>query len=384
MGTFMPQHADWARVTVALAAVTVVAYVAALFVGRLAQAALLAVVPRVSPVDTPAERQDRARAAAASTLQAIRIVRLGVFIATALALSLPTLELAGLRTSVGLTSSALADWIVGSGVRILVIVVLTYALGRIIAATARRLEDEMAQIAAPDMTERLKRARTLSRLVQNALTVLVVSIATLMVLRELRVDIMPILTGAGIVGLAVGFGAQTLVKDLIAGFFLTLENQIRVGDVAVINGTGGLVEEISLRTIVLRDAEGAVHVFPNGSVERLSNLSMDYSYAVVDVGVAFSEDPDRVMAALRDVGGELAADARLGPSIVSPVEVLGIEKFEESRMLIRARIKTMPLRQWDVGREFRRRIVKTFDARGIVMPARVASPLPDGRPATER
>ncbi|MGE3178346.1 MAG: mechanosensitive ion channel family protein, partial [Vicinamibacterales bacterium] len=282
MGTFMPQHADWARVTVALAAVTVVAYVAALFVGRLAQAALLAVVPRVSPVDTPAERQDRARAAAASTLQAIRIVRLGVFIATALALSLPTLELAGLRTSVGLTSSALADWIVGSGVRILVIVVLTYALGRIIAATARRLEDEMAQIAAPDMTERLKRARTLSRLVQNALTVLVVSIATLMVLRELRVDIMPILTGAGIVGLAVGFGAQTLVKDLIAGFFLTLENQIRVGDVAVINGTGGLVEEISLRTIVLRDAEGAVHVFPNGSVERLSNLSMDYSYAVVD------------------------------------------------------------------------------------------------------
>jgi len=384
LGTFMPQHADWARVTVALAAVTVVAYVAALVVGRLAQAALLAVVPRVSPVGAPAERQDRARAAAASTRQAIRIVRFGVFVAAALALSLPTLELAGLRTSVGLTSSALADWIVGSGVRILVIVVLTYALARIIAATARRLEDEMAQIAAPDMTERLKRARTLSGLVQNALTVLVVSIATLMVLRELRVDIMPILTGAGIVGLAVGFGAQTLVKDLIAGFFLTLENQIRVGDVAVINGTGGLVEEISLRTIVLRDAEGAVHVFPNGSVERLSNLSMDYSYAVVDVGVAFSEDPDRVMAALRDVGGELAADARLGPSIVSPVEVLGIEKFEESRMLIRARIKTMPLRQWDVGREFRRRIVKTFDARGIVMPARVAAPLPDGRPATER
>ena len=153
------------------------------------------------------------------------------------------------------------------------------------------------------MVERLKRARTISRLVQHALNVAVVSIAGLMVLRELRVDIMPVLTGAGIVGIAIGFGAQTLVKDLIAGFFLTLENQVRVGDVADINGTGGLVEAINLRTIVLRDQEGVVHVFPNGSIERLANRSKDYAYAVVDVNVPYREDAGRIMAiAVRSAG----------------------------------------------------------------------------------
>ena len=120
-----------------------------------------------------------------------------------------------------------------------------------------------------------------------------------MMLHELRVDITPILTSAGILGLAVGFGAQTLVKDLIAGFFLTFENQVRVGDVANINGTGGLVEAINLRTIVLRDVTGAVHVFPNGSIERLSNLTKDFSYYVIDVGVAYNEDPDEVAEVLR-------------------------------------------------------------------------------------
>ena len=165
---------------------------------------------------------------------------------------------------------------------------------RIIAATARRLEEELARQETPDLVERLKRARTLSRLIQNALTSTIVVIAVLMMLRELRVDITPILTSAGILGLAVGFGAQTLVKDLIAGFFLTFENQVRVGDVANINGTGGLVEAINLRTIVLRDVTGAVHVFPNGAIERLSNLSKDFSYYVIDVGVAYNEDPDEV------------------------------------------------------------------------------------------
>lgn len=387
----------------ALAAVTVVAYVAALVAGRLARAALLSVIRLgASPAQArhgasaapagpgdgePAEQAHHATPSDShvrSTLQPVRIVRGGVFVVVMLALSLPALELAGIQNTVGISSGTVANWLFRSGVRILVIAILTYALLRIIAATARRLELEMAQVTAPDMIERLKRARTLSRLVQNALTVLVVGIAGLMVLHELRVDIMPILTGAGIVGLAVGFGAQTLVKDLIAGFFLTLENQVRVGDVAVINGTGGLVEEINLRTIVLRDSEGAVHVFPNGSIERLSNRSKDYSYAVVDVGVAYAEDPDRVMQTLRDVGRELLTDSFIGVHILEPVEVQGIETFEEARMVIRARVRTVPLKQWDVAREFRRRIIKTFDERGIVMPVRPVTLTADGRPAPER
>jgi small conductance mechanosensitive channel len=237
-----------------------------------------------------------------------------------------------------------------------------------IAASAGRLEDEIARSTSPDMGERLKRARTLSRLVQNALTAIVVSIAGLMVLNQFQIDIMPILTGAGIVGLAVGFGAQTLVKDLIAGFFLTFENQVRVGDVAEINGTGGLVEAINLRTIVLRDLEGTVHVFPNGSVERLANRTKDFSYIVLDVGVAYKENVDTVFSVLRDIGAELAADAVHGASMLEPLEILGVDDFGESQVTIKIRIKTVPLKQWEVGRELRRRIKNSFDARGIEIP----------------
>jgi moderate conductance mechanosensitive channel len=267
-------------------------------------------------------------------------------------------------------SRSLSVWFLGSGLRIIVIAVITYVMLRIIAAASRRLEAAIGREEAPDMIERLKRARTLSRLVHRALTVIVMVIALLMVLRELQIDITPILTSAGILGLAVGFGAQTLVKDLIAGFFLTFENQVRVGDVATINGTGGLVEAINLRTIVLRDITGAVHVFPNGSIERLSNLTKDFSYYVIDVGVTHGEDPDEVSEVLRQIGAELKADPRFGPNILEPIEILGVDAFEESQVIIKTRIKTLPLKQWEVGRELRRRIKKTFDARGIPIPSR--------------
>ena len=190
-----------------------------------------------------------------------------------------------------------------------------------------------------------------------------------------RIDAPP-----GIVGLAVGFGAQTLVKDLIAGFFLTLENQVRVGDVAVINGTGGLVEEINLRTIVLRDGDGTVHIFPNGSIDKLANRTKDFSWAVVEVGVSYHEDPDRIIALLRELANGVRSDPKLGPSILEPAEVLGIEAFEEARMIIRARLKTLPLRQWDVARELRRRIVHAFAEQGIVVPIRPAAGAPAPTP----
>jgi len=201
--------------------------------------------------------------------------------------------------------------------------------------------------------------------VQNALTAIVMVFAGLMVLRELDVDVMPILTGAGIVGLAVGFGAQTLVKDLISGFFLILENQVRVGDVARINGTGGLVEAINLRTVVLRDLEGIVHIFPNGSIETLANLTKDFSYALIDVGVAYKEDPDNVIAVLGEIGAELAADPH---HRLNALAILGVDGFEASQVTIKIRVKTVALKQWEVGRELRRRIKRTFDARGIEIP----------------
>jgi small-conductance mechanosensitive channel len=346
-------------VVTALAAVIFVAYVTAELAGRVAQSLLVTIV-----------RREGATAFLPNVRRPIRIVRAAVFLAMVAALSLPALDVVGVRTATGMNSRALTAWFFGSGLRIVIIAILTYMLVRVIAATARRLEEEMGQQAAPDMVERLKRARTLSRLVQSALTVTVVAIAVLMMLRELRMDIMPILTGAGIVGLAVGFGAQTLVKDLIAGFFLTLENQVRVGDVATINGTGGLVEAINLRTIVLRDVEGVVHVFPNGSIERLANRTKDFSYYVVDVAIAYNEDPDEVVQVLRTIGTELGADPTYRSSILEPLEIMGIDGVVDSQVIIKIRIKTLPLKQWEVGRELRRRIKKTFDAKGIAIPLR--------------
>ncbi|MBA2604574.1 MAG: mechanosensitive ion channel family protein [Acidobacteria bacterium] len=202
----------------------------------------------------------------------------------------------------------------------------------------------------------------------NVVTVSVTAIALLMVLREVQVDIAPVLTGAGIVGLAVGFGAQTLVRDIISGFFLILEDQVRVGDVAAINGTGGLVEAINLRTIVLRDVEGTVHVFPNGAIQTLANRSKDFSYYVIDLGISYRENPDRVAAVLREVGADLQADPVFAPWILMPVEVLGVDAFADSAVIMKMRIRTMPLKQWEVGREFRRRLKMRLDREGIEIP----------------
>jgi small conductance mechanosensitive channel len=219
-----------------------------------------------------------------------------------------------------------------------------------------------------DVIERTKRAQTLGRLLQKALSVLVFGVAALMILRELSVDITPALTGAGIAGVAIGFGAQTIVRDVISGFFLILEDQCRVGDVAVVNGQGGLVEEVNLRTIVLRDEEGTVHVFPNGEVKTLANKSKDFSYYVVTFGIGYDEDPERVTAAMRDAAATLVEDPAFKPHILAPFEILGIDAFEPGQLVLRARVKTVPLKQWLVGRELRKRMLKVFAERDIAPP----------------
>jgi small conductance mechanosensitive channel len=187
-------------------------------------------------------------------------------------------------------------------------------------------------------------------------------------LDQVGVNVAPVIAGAGIAGLALGFGAQNLVRDVISGFFMILEDQVRVGDVAVINGTGGLVETITFRTIVLRDLAGVVHVFPNGSVSTLSNMTKGWSAYVIDVGVAYKEDTDRVVEVMREVDEDLRQDPNFGPNILGPLEVFGVDKFGESEVTIKARIKTQPIQQWAVGREYRRRLKKAFDAQGIEIP----------------
>ncbi len=213
-----------------------------------------------------------------------------------------------------------------------------------------------------------QRIRTLTSVLWTITVGLVWFVAVLTALGQIGINIGPILAGAGVVGLAVGFGAQNLVRDLVSGFFIILENQIRVGDVAVINGTGGLVEAITFRTVVLRDLEAVVHVFPNGTIETLANRTKDWSAYVMDVGVAYKEDTDHVVDVIRQVADQMKAESTFASEMLEPIEVLGVDDFADSAVNIKVRLKTAPLRQWVVGREFRRRLKKAFDAAGIEIP----------------
>ena len=158
------------------------------------------------------------------------------------------------------------------------------------------------------------------------------------------------------------------MRDVLSGFFLVLENHVRVGDVAVVNGTGGLVESITYRVTVLRDLAGVVHVFPNGSIETLSNLTLRWSAYLMDIGVAYKEDTDRVIAVMKRVAEDLRADPELGPKMLGPLEVYGVDEFADSAVILKARLRTLPIEQWAVGREYRRRLKKAFDAEGIEIP----------------
>jgi moderate conductance mechanosensitive channel len=190
----------------------------------------------------------------------------------------------------------------------------------------------------------------------------------LIVLHLVGVNITPILAGVGILSLAVGFGAQTLVKDIINGLFILVEDSIAVGDVVTIRSTGGLVEAVNVRTIRLRDLQGNVHIIPNSQVDMITNMTMDYAYYVLDVNVAYHEDTDRVVAALQEIDAEMRADPAFAADMLAPIEILGLERFTDSAVVLRARLKTKPIKQWSVGREFNRRMKKLFDARGIETP----------------
>ena len=296
------------------------------------------------------------------------IVRLVIFAVTAAALTPPAMRMAGRRINVGGTPEALARWALDAGVRIVLIAVAAYFVVRVGSAASRRFEQEMSRGTGLDVIERTKRAHTLSTLLQKTLQVSVIGVAGLMILRELRVDITPVLTGAGIVGLAVGFGAQTLVRDVISGFFLILEDQVRVGDVATVNGQGGLVEAVNLRTIVLRDENGTVHVFPNGEVKTLANQSKDFSYFVISLPISWEQDPDAVAAAMTDAGASLLKDEAFSRHVLAPMEVYGIDAIEPGQYTVKGRIKTVPQKQWTVGRELRRRLTAILKERGIDLP----------------
>ncbi|RJR40689.1 MAG: mechanosensitive ion channel family protein [Desulfobacteraceae bacterium] len=257
------------------------------------------------------------------------------------------------------------DWLLTSGVRILFIA----ALALIAIKAAKLLSAKIVLLSVrPKDEESKKRADTLGAFIRYVSIIGVAVIAAMMILGEMKVDIGPVLAGAGVLGLAIGFGAQSLVKDWLSGFFILLEDQYRVGDVVEVAGKGGLVEEINLRMTILRDLNGNVHYVRNGLIDTVTNMTKDYSRYVFNIGVAYREDVDEVVEVIKRLDEELRNDPEFKDDILQPLEVLGLDQFADSAVIIKARTTTKPIKQWRIGREFNRRLKKKFDELGIEIP----------------
>lgn len=259
------------------------------------------------------------------------------------------------------------------------IVVLALVV-RALAGKALRLFFERVGDRAALVEER-RRIDTLARVTLRVVSLTVVLVAAMLVLSQLGISIAPILGAAGVVGIAVGFGAQSLVKDVFTGVVLLVENQIRVGDVVEIAGLSGVVEEITLRRVKLRSYDGSVHYISNGLITTVSNSSSDYGFAVMDVAVDYHEDVDTVYAVLREVAQSLQQAPEFRARLLGELEISGVDKWSEASIVIRCRIKTQPLEQWGVRREFLKRLKAAFEDRGIAIPLPHRRIVPVGQPA---
>jgi moderate conductance mechanosensitive channel len=259
--------------------------------------------------------------------------------------------------------------------RVVILIVLGYVATVIITRLIRAVRTHSTKILIQRGglldVEIEKRATTVANFVRRSLLGILWVAITITGLQELGFRINALLAGAGlsagVVGVAVGLGAQGLIKDVIAGLFLLFENSIRVGDVAIVNGTGGVVEEINLRTTILRSENGAVHIFPNGSIQTLSNLTRDFSYFVFELSLRHDQDIDRIVAVMREVAEELRTDETYGPLILAPLDVLGVDRVTQTGVVLKARIKTLPIKQWFVGREMNRRMRLRFAAENLML-----------------
>jgi small conductance mechanosensitive channel len=260
-----------------------------------------------------------------------------------------------------------AEELIRGGARVLGIWLLAWLTYRVVRLAARRIELAVDDGDDSVTTLRERRGQTIAQLLRSMGRVVVLAIAILLTFNTF-IDIGPILAGAGILGLAVSFGAQSLVKDVISGFFILFENQFGIGDVIEVAGKTGLVEKMTLRVVQLRDAEGVMHVVPNGEIKVVSNKTRGWARAVVDVGVPYHENVDRAIEVLRDEAAQFSTDKAWGAQLDGPVEVLGVESLSDSAVVLRTVIRTQPGSQWNVAREFRRRIKNRFDRESLEIP----------------
>lgn len=242
-----------------------------------------------------------------------------------------------------------------------------YAAMRLVGPVARRIERAVDDGDDSTFTEREQRGRTISHLLRSVGRVVIVAVVFLLAF-NVFINIGPLLAGAGILGLAVSFGAQSLVKDVIAGFFILMENQFAMGDVIEVAGKSGVVERMTLRMVMLRDTDGTVHMVPNGQITTVSNQTRKWSNAVLDVGIAYESDIDRVLGVLRDEARAFAADPLWAHRLDGGPEVQGVQHLGDSAVTVRTVLRTQPGAQWEVAREFRRRLKNRLEAEGIEIP----------------
>lgn len=239
----------------------------------------------------------------------------------------------------------------------------------VIAVAQRAIRSLRMRIASRlDDREAVQRAETLGRVIRYLAAVVVSLVAGMLVLSELGISVAPILGAAGVVGLAVGFGAQSLVKDYFTGFFLLVEDQIRQGDVVKLGDHAGLVEQVTLRYVQLRDYDGHVHFVPNGTITSVVNMGRGHAQAVVDIGISYDSDIDAAMSVMRCVGASMRLDPEQGKRILGDLEIAGVERWADSAVVIRARFKVVPLEQWNVRREMLLRLKQAFDRAGVEIP----------------
>lgn len=259
------------------------------------------------------------------------------------------------------------EGVVRAAFRVLGIWILAWLAIRVVRLTAERIERTVDDGDDAITTMRERRGRTISQLLRSVGRIAIVTVAILLTF-NVFINIAPILAGAGILGLAVSFGAQSLVKDVISGFFILSENQFGLGDVIEVAGKSGVVERMTLRVVVLRDLEGAMHIVPNGELKVVTNRTRGWARSVVDIGVPYDVDLDRAIAVVRDEAAQFSTDSVWGIQFDGPLEVLGVESLGESAIVIRTLIRTQPGSQWSAGREFRRRLILRFDREGIQIP----------------
>lgn len=249
---------------------------------------------------------------------------------------------------------------------ILLILILTWAALLLGRRGIRLFKKFIVQQA--DNAEDQRRVETLSRVFRYFFTILISIVSGMLILSELGISIAPILGAAGVLGIAVGFGAQSLVKDFFTGFFILMENQVRVGDVVKVGGKAGLVEEVTLRHVRLRDYDGSVHFVPTGMIDTVTNMTLEYSFALMEIGVAYRENVEEVFEAIRETAAGMRQDAVFAAKMLEDMEIAGVDNWADSAVIIKCRVKCVPLEQWNVRREFLRRLKATFDARGIEIP----------------